>query len=110
MAAGLVAKLEAPTVSMMLLMMTALLPAVLTRMPKFWPRLVSEKPSMVTFAAWTVITPVTVDSEGLPKVRPAKAVPACAPLRVSVLGMVTFSGYAPEATLMGSQLGSSTAS
>src|SRR5947207_10385533 len=109
MAAGLVARLVAPTVLMMLLMTTASSPAVLIRMPKFWPGLVSEKPSMVTFAAWTVIKPATVDSNGGPNVRPAKGLPACAPLRVRGREMITFSAYAPGFTLMGSQAGSLTA-
>src|SRR5439155_23467636 len=82
---------------MMLLVIRASSPAVLTKIPVSWPGLVSEKPSMVTFAAWIVIMPVTVDS---PKanVRPAMGFPAWAPLRVRDLLIVTFSGYAPIAT------------
>jgi hypothetical protein len=77
--------------------------------------LVTEKPSMVTLAAWTVnvawpgITPATLDSAGLKKVRPLKWLPACAPLRVRNLGIVTFSKYTPGATLTGLQPGSLTA-
>src|SRR5688572_21839252 len=99
MAAGFEVKLAAPISSMMLLTMTALLPAVLTRMPKSWLGLVSENPSMVTFAAWIVISaagapvPVMVDStNGVAKVRPATGFPAWAPLRMRDLGIITFSG------------------
>src|SRR2546427_13229904 len=106
-----------PISSMMLLVIKALLPAVLIRIPVDWPGFVSEKPSMVTFGAWIVIsgnglriTPVMVDStNGAAKVRPATGFPAWAPLRVRDLGTITFSGYTPGATLIGLQLRSLTA-
>src|SRR6266850_218228 len=106
-----------PISSMMLLVIRALSPAVLIRIPVLWPGFVSEKPSMVTFVAWIVmsgaglrITPVMVDStNGAAKVRPATGFPAWAPLRVRDLGIITFSGYTPGATLIGSQVGSLTA-
>src|SRR5258705_134199 len=114
MAWVLPAKDTPPIPSMMLLVISALSPAVLIRIPVLWPGLVSEKPSMVTFTAWIVISgaeapvPVMVDSSTA-KVRPATGFPAWAPLRVRDLGIITFSGYAPGATLIGLQLGSMTA-
>src|SRR5882724_6992282 len=101
-----------PIPSMMLLVIKALLPAVLIRIPVAWPRLLSEKPLMVTPAAWIVmsgaglaIMPVMVDSNGGPNIRPATGVFACAPLRVTDLGIITFSAYPPAATLIVSQAG-----
>src|SRR5881296_2935172 len=103
-----------PIPSIMLLVMSALSPAVLIRIPVLWRGLVSEKPSMVTSRAWIVISgngetvPVMVDSaNGF--VRPATGFVAWAPLRVRDLGIITFSAYAPGATLIGSQVTSLTA-
>src|SRR2546425_12768588 len=94
-----------PIPSMMLLVISALLPTVLIRIPVAWLGLVREKPSTVTLVAWIVIsgnglriTPVMVDStNGVPKVRPATGFPAWAPLRVRDLGIFTFSAYDPGA-------------
>jgi len=77
--------------------------------PVACPGLVSEKPSMVTPGAWIVIMPVTVDSTTA-NVRPATGLPACAPLRTRDLGIVTFPGYPPTATLIVVQVISLTAS
>src|SRR5467141_2546352 len=101
-----------PITSMMLLVISALSPAVLIRIPVLWPGLVSENPSTVTFGAAVgnpiVIIPVTVDSP-TPNTRPATGWPARAPLRVRVLPIVTFSTYPPAATLIGLHVGSLTA-
>src|SRR5438874_611339 len=97
---------------MMLLVITAPLPVVLIRIPVLWLGLVSEKPSMVTLGAAVgspiVIIPITVDSPK-PNERIETGWPACAPLRVRVLPIVTFSIYIPMATSMMEQLGSLTA-
>src|SRR6266446_6989565 len=98
------AKDTPPILSMMLLVIKALLPAVLIRIPVAWPTLLSEKPLMVTPAAWMVMSgsgaanmPVMVDStNGF--VRPATGFPAWAPLRMRDLGIITFSAYTPAAT------------
>src|SRR6266850_119042 len=107
-----------PISSMMLLVISALSPAVLIRIPVLWPGFVSENPSMVTPLAWIVmsgaglrITPVMVDStNGAAKVRPATGLPAWAPLRVRDLRIITFSGYSPGATLIVEQPEALTAS
>src|SRR2546425_7512920 len=106
MAWVLPAKDAPPITSIMLLVMSALLPAVLIRIPVLWRGFVSEKPSMVTFVAWMVMSgngvanmPVMVDStNGF--VRPATGFPAWAPLRMRGLGIITFSAYPPGATLI----------
>src|SRR2546428_12386258 len=98
-----------------LLAITAPSPAVLTATPIAAPVVIaflSVKPSILTIAALIRMTglapmgfaPFTVDSEGPPDTRRATEVPACAPLRVRVLVIVTFSKYVPGATLIGLQV------
>src|ERR1051325_7221761 len=105
---------------MMLLAITAPVPAVFTSIPVAAPVVMgffSEKPSTVTLAELIAMTglpakgfaPVTVDSRGPPDPRPATGIPAWAALSVRVLGIDTFSAYAPGATSIVEQPGSLTA-
>src|SRR5438105_14433072 len=85
-------------------MISARSPVFFTRIPVSRPGLLREKPLIVTFTAWMVIMPNTVDSP-TPKARTPTELPACAPLRVRLGTPIdTSSIYAPAQTSITSPL------